>query len=152
MLAARGRPYPMVVCSPQVDPQNRWEPERLHRLVAELEQRFAIDRKRVYATGLSMGGGGCWRWACAYPSDLAAIVPVCGGGDPSAVHAMLRVPVRAYHGDDDPFVPLLRQQVCVDELNRLGGKASLTIYKGVGHDSWTPAYEDPGLVPWLLQS
>jgi hypothetical protein len=26
----------------------------------------------------------------------------------------------------------------------------LTLYPGVGHDAWTPAYADPELLDWLL--
>ena len=28
--------------------------------------------------------------------------------------------------------------------------AQMTIYPGVGHDSWTKAYDDPELYRWLL--
>ena len=150
MLADRGVAYPMLVCSPQVDPGMRWQPARLHALVAALRQRFAIDERRVTATGLSLGGSGVWRWACDYPQDLAAIAPVCGWVDPAAVAAMRRVPVRGYHGELDPLVPLARQQASIDELRRQGGSASFKVYAGVGHDAWTAAYEDPALVPWLL--
>jgi predicted peptidase len=150
MLAARGIAFPMIVCSPQADPGARWQPPRLHALVAALGERFAIDPRRVLATGLSLGGGGVWRWACEFPDDLAGIAPVCGSCDPAAVHAMLRVPVRAYHGDQDPLVPVARQQAPIAELQRQGGTASLTVFKGVGHDSWTSAYEDAELWRWLL--
>jgi predicted peptidase len=149
MLAARGADLPMIVCSPQADPGARWQPERLHALVGALNERFSIDPGRVVATGLSLGGSGVWRWACEFPGDLAAIAPICGYVDPAAVHAMLHVPVRAYHGDQDPFVPLARQQACVAELQRQGGQAQLTIYRGVGHDAWTAAYDDPALWAWL---
>lgn len=91
-----------------------------------------------------------WQWATAYPRDLAAIAPVCGFGDPVKVAAMHYVPVRAYHGDQDPVVPLAPHVACVEALRAAGGKATLTIYPGVGHDSWTPAYNDPDLLPWLL--
>jgi predicted peptidase len=146
----QGAAYPMIVCSPQTDPGTRWQPRRLHALVAALQARFAIDPRRVLATGLSLGGSGVWRWACEFPDDLAAIAPVCGFGDPAAVPAMRRVAVRAYHGELDPLVPLARQQACIAEMKRVGGSAELTVYPGVGHDSWTAAYEDPGLVRWLL--
>lgn len=146
----QGVPYPMVVCSPQTDPGLRWQPARLHATVMALRERFAIDERRVLATGLSLGGSGAWRWACERPDELAAIAPVCGFADVAAVAAMRAVPVRGYHGELDPLVPLARQQAAVAELQRLGGTASLKVYEGVGHDSWTAAYEDPGLLPWLL--
>jgi predicted peptidase len=97
-----------------------------------------------------MGGFGVWHWATAYPHDLAAIAPVCGFGDADRVAAMRGVPVRAYHGDQDSVVPLAPHVACVAALRAAGGTASLTVFPGVGHDSWTPAYNDPDLLPWLL--
>jgi len=150
MWIARGTAYPLVLVSPQLEEGARWEPARMHRLLRALQTRLYVDRQRSLATGLSLGGHGVWNWASAYPRDLAAIAPVCGYGDPAAVPAMYDVPVRAYHGAVDPVVPLARQQACVDALLAAGGKATLTVYPGVGHDSWTLAYQDPELLPWLL--
>lgn len=150
MWAARGTAYPLVLVSPQLEDDASWQPERLHRLLQALQSTLNVDRKRSLATGLSLGGHGVWNWASAYPRDLAAIAPVCGFGDPAAVKAMREVPVRAYHGAADPVVPLAAQQACVDALRAAGGHATLTVYPGVGHDSWTPAYQDPELLPWLL--
>jgi predicted peptidase len=150
MRVARGTAYPLVLVSPQLEEGAVWEPERLHRLLKALQARLHADRKRSLGTGLSLGGHGVWNWASDYPRDLAAIAPVCGYGDPAVVEAMREVPVRAYHGAADPVVPLARQQECVDALLAAGGRATLTVYPGVGHDSWTPAYQDPELLPWLL--
>jgi len=150
MLAARGTTYPLVLVSPQLEAGAVWNPERLHQLLAALKTRLHVDPQRCLGTGLSLGGHGMWHWASTYPRDLAAIAPVCGYGDPARVAAMRDVPVRAYHGDADTVVPLAKQQACVDALRAAGGRASFTIYPGVGHDSWTPAYQDPDLLPWLL--
>jgi len=150
MWAAKGKAYPLVLVSPQLEEGAVWSPERLHRLLQALQSRLNVDRKRSLATGLSLGGHGVWNWASQYPRDLAAIAPVCGFGDPVSVEAMREVPVRAYHGDADKAVPLAGQQACVDALLAVGGRVSFTIYPGVGHDSWTPAYQDPELLPWLL--
>ena len=75
---------------------------------------------------------------------------VCGRGDPAEVCRARSVPVRAYHGSADTVVPLAAQQACVDALRACGGSVDFTIYPGVGHDAWTPAYQDPALVPWLM--
>ena len=45
--------------------------------------KYKIDPKRIYLTGLSMGGAGTWSLAAAHPERWAAIVPICFGGDPS---------------------------------------------------------------------
>jgi len=149
-LVAAGAAWPAILVSPQLEENQRWDPERLHRLLGALKSRLNIDPQRCVGTGLSLGGFGMWQWATAYPRDLAAIAPVCGFGDPAKVAAMRNVPVRAYHGDQDPVVPLAPHVACVEALRAAGGQATLTIYPGVGHDSWTPAYNDPDLLPWLL--
>ncbi|MCH7342880.1 dienelactone hydrolase family protein [Pelomonas sp. CA6] len=145
-----GAQLPCILASPQLEEGARWAPARLHALLEALKSRLRVDPDRVSATGLSLGGHGVWDWACAHPQDLAAIAPVCGYGNPRAVAAMREVPVRAYHGDRDTVVPLARQQACVDALRAAGGQATLTVFPGVGHDAWTPAYQDPQLLPWLL--
>jgi predicted peptidase len=149
-LVAAGAAWPAILVSPQLEDGARWDPERLHRLLVALKAQLNVDARQCLGTGLSLGGYGMWHWATAYPRDLAAIAPVCGFGDPTKVAAMRDVPVRGYHGDKDTVVPLAGQQACVDALNAAGGKATLTVYPGVGHDSWTPAYNDPDLLPWLL--
>ena len=82
--------------------------------------------------------------------DLAGIAPVCGFTDPAGVCRARAVPVRAYHGAADDVVPVAAEQAAVDALRACGGQVSFTIYPGVGHDAWNPAYEEPGLVPWLM--
>ena len=149
-LVAQGQAWPAVLVSPQCEDGAHWEPERLHRLLGALKARLNVDPQRCTGTGLSMGGFGVWNWATAFPRDLAAIAPVCGYGDPAKVAVMRGVPVRAYHGDADPVVPVAPHVACVEALRAAGGKASLTLYPGVGHDSWTSAYNDPELLPWLL--
>jgi predicted peptidase len=148
--AAAGRDYPFVLVSPQLPEGRQWSAVELHALLAQLRSELRIDAARVTATGLSLGGFGVWEWASAFPQDLAGIAPVCGFGRPGDVCRMKEVPVRAYHGDADDIVPLAGQQACIDALRACGGTADFTIYRGVGHDSWTPAYEDPALVPWLM--
>ena len=61
------------------------------------------------------------------------------------------MPVWAFHGAADNVVPLSESQSMVTSLQRLGSKACrLTVYPGVGHDSWTRTYEDPEFMKWLL--
>src|SRR5207247_11436881 len=44
-----------------------------------VQKTYKIDAKRIYLTGLSMGGFGTWSLAAKYPERWAAIVPICGG-------------------------------------------------------------------------
>lgn len=149
-LVDAGQDWPFVLCSPQLEAGARWNPQDLHALRSALCQRWRIDDRRVCATGLSLGGRGVWDWARAFPDDLAGIAPVCGYADPARACRARPVPVRAYHGDADTVVPLARQQASVDAHRACGGSVDFIVYPGVGHDAWTPAYQDPALMPWLL--
>jgi predicted peptidase len=150
MLLDQGASIPAIVVSPQCDDDLDWDPHLLHALLLALKARWRIDERRVTATGLSMGGGGCWDWAMAYPDDLAGIAPVCGYGRRLRLQRMRAVPVKAYHGAQDTVVPPQAQQELVGLMRAAGGQAELTLYPGVGHDAWTPAYADAALLPWLL--
>ena len=115
-----------------------------------LVQEFAIDPDRIYLTGLSMGGYGAWDLITRHPGKFAAAVPVCGGGDKTKAALAKGVPVWAFHGLADNVVLPVRTQDMVAGVRAAGGKAAHTEYPGVQHDSWTYAYAEPNLLPWLF--
>ena len=141
---------PFILVSPQAPAGGAWDPHVLHALLAQLRAEWRIDADRVSVTGLSMGGRGAWAWAIEYPDDLAAIAPVCGDGDEDRVERIRHLPVWAFHGEDDTAVPIALQRRTIAALREAGGQPRFTIYPGVGHDAWTPAYAEPGLFDWLL--
>jgi dipeptidyl aminopeptidase/acylaminoacyl peptidase len=51
----------------------------------------------------------------------------------------------------DEVVPVDCSERIVQAIKQLGGNAKLTIYPGVGHNSWTQTYDNPELYEWLLQ-
>lgn len=142
--------FPFIVVSPQCPEGEWWNVEVLNALLSKLLKKYRIDPDRVYLTGLSMGGFGTWNWACSYPERFAAIAPVCGGGEPLLADNLVNVPVWAFHGADDPVVPVSATTSMTTALQQAGGDARLTIYPGVGHDSWKQAYADDTLYEWLL--
>jgi predicted peptidase len=98
-----------------------------------------------------MGGYGTWGMAMAYPESFAAIAPICGGGMVQWVEILKDIPVWAFHGTDDPTVPVEESRRMVDALRLAGGEAKFTVYPGVGHDSWTETYDNPELYDWFLR-
>lgn len=142
--------FPFITVSPQCPADSRWETEDLQGLLKQLLDKYRIDPDRIYLSGLSMGGFGTWSWACAYPDQFAAIAPVCGGGDIQLAKRLKNIPIWAFHGEDDPVVPVKRTTEMVEAVNASGGSARMTIYPGVGHDSWVNAYNDQELYKWML--
>ncbi|MEM1126120.1 MAG: PHB depolymerase family esterase [Bacteroidota bacterium] len=147
-----GQQMPFIVVSPQSPPNQFWgdQIEWLDALLREVTDTYRVDLDRVYVTGLSMGGFGTWSLATAYPDRFAALAPICGGGDANTVCALRHIPTWVFHGDADEVVPPERSQVMVDSLQACNGNVQFTLYPGVGHDSWTPTYNDPRLYEWLL--
>lgn len=149
-LIAAGKDFPFIVVSPQCPKGRWWEPMELVALLDEISGKYKVDPDRIYVTGLSMGGFGSWRLAAYAPERLAAIAPICGGGETYWTKEFAHLPVWAFHGAKDAGVPLERSQAMVDALKKSGGEPKFTIYPDAGHDSWTAAYDDPELYKWLL--
>ncbi len=72
-------------------------------LVADVDRRVPVDRRRVYATGMSNGGIMTYRLACE--TDLFAAVAPVAATRLVACPSPARVSVLAIHGTDDPRVP-----------------------------------------------
>jgi polyhydroxybutyrate depolymerase len=73
-------------------------------LLAELERRYAVDRKRIYFTGISNGAMMSYRVACEMSDQVAAISPVEGALN-VACHPSSPVSVLIFHGTADHLVP-----------------------------------------------
>lgn len=75
-------------------------------LLQALEGQYTIDPRRVYATGISNGGGMVHRIGCDLANRVAAIAPVSGAYlESSACSPARPMPVVAFHGTADRIVP-----------------------------------------------
>ncbi len=112
---------------------------------------YRTDPDRVYLTGLSMGGFGAWELAVLQPNVFAAVVPICGEAPTEYLSNMVDVPVWAFHGSDDPNVPVSGSREAVKTLKALGGKPKYTEYPNKGHKVWDDVYGSNQLYRWLLK-
>lgn len=169
-LISKGKHFPFIMIAPQCPNDGRkgargaksfwWHPEgpidKVKNIVDfEKKQLGRIDADRVYITGLSMGGFGTYQIVTHHPGYFAAAAPICGHGnrvkDKKAMQkAFAKLPVWAFHGDRDNVVRLADQQKTIKLLEDGGATIKFTIYKGVGHDSWTRTYDNPEFYQWLL--
>jgi predicted peptidase len=175
--AIRANPerVPAIVVFPQAPLDSRWLGDPADAAMAALGRSMAEfhgDPVRIYLTGLSMGGYGTYHLALAHPDRFAALVIVCGGllphetttavqqspltmgaADPYAftAHALRRFPIRIFHGDADPVIPVAESRRMAEELKREGADVQYVEYPGVGHNAWERAYGDAGLWEWLFR-
>ncbi len=78
----------------------------IHRVLDDLDERYSIDRKQVFASGLSNGGGMAVGLACQNPGTVAGVVGVAGAYYDSTVAdcAEGQVPTLLIHADNDSVV------------------------------------------------
>ncbi len=153
-LVSQGKSLPFIVASPQCPSARSWsDPAQVQVLIAlldDLVEKYQVDESRVYLTGLSMGGYGTWALASSRPERFAAIVPICGGGQPRMARQLRDVPIWVFHGAKDNVVPLAQSEQMVEAVKAAGGDVQFTVYPDAQHDSWTATYDNPKLYEWLL--
>src|SRR5262245_12124599 len=145
--------FPFFVIFPQA--QKSWkagtpDTDRALAILDETQKKYKIDGKRVYLTGLSMGGAGTWSLAAAHPDRWAAIVPICFGGDASMAEKIKHIPCWCFCGDQDNKKLLEGCRTMVKALKGAGGSPRYSEFPFVGHNSWDSAYVTPELYSWLL--
>ena len=148
----QGKEYPFIFIAPQCIGNAYWGSytESLSAFLDYILETYPVDRRRVYLTGLSMGGTGTWMFAMARPNTFAALMPVCGSGIYWNVVNLLKTPIYMVHGDCDTCVPISGSVEMLTSINSRGGNAKLKICYGVGHDAWNYAYTDDALLEWML--
>lgn len=145
--------YRCVVVCPQCPDNQVWntQVDRLKCFIDCMAESYHVDRKKISLTGVSMGGYGSWELAMSYPELFCALAPICGDGMTWRAGLLKDLPVWAFHGGADNVVFPEGSVRMVEAINRAGGQAKLTLYPGVGHDSWAKAYlPETGLIEWLM--
>jgi Dienelactone hydrolase family len=122
---------------------------RLTALVRDLGDHLPVDRDRVYVTGYSMGGYGCFDWMAAEPGLFAAAVPIAGF---PAADLAARLPkstaIWLQWGELDQAD---RAKALRDAIQTAGIPFKETEHKGADHTAfhWKVAM-DPGVHEWLF--
>jgi dienelactone hydrolase len=152
-----------IVISPQF--VNWPAPKDINNILDYVIKNYRVNTNRVYVTGLSMGGGGTWDFACSpnYVKRTAAIVPIAGASTPNKPGekqiADNGLAVWATHNDHDPTVPV---SYTIDYIAGIlarnpSAPVKKTIFSSTSHDAWTktydPAFKENGMnvYEWMLQ-
>ncbi len=72
--------FPFITISPQCPKESWWGEfsEEIITLIDEVISTYRVDERKVYLTGLSMGGYGVWLLSALYPDRFTAIAPFVG--------------------------------------------------------------------------
>ncbi len=142
--------FPFIVVAPQCPCGEWWDIDMLSALVSTIIRTLRVDRSRVYATGLSLGGMGTWDLAARHPDWFAAIAPICGPVDAANAPKFRNLPVWVFHGERDPHVPVTESIDMVEALQREGADVEFTFFPEGGHEIWDEVYSDWELYEWFL--
>jgi predicted peptidase len=145
--------FPFLVIFPQA--QNSWKADsddarRALAILEEVQKNYKVDGKRIYLTGLSMGGSGTWSLAVAHPDRWAAVVPLCGRADLKQVARIKDLPCWCFVGDKDKAELVENNREMIKALKAAGSAVRYQEYEGVGHNCWDRAYATQELFDWLL--
>jgi poly(3-hydroxybutyrate) depolymerase len=152
-----GQQYPFILISPQLKSNyGTWPASYVMEVVNHVKKTLRVDEKRIYLTGLSLGGFGVWTTAGAHPEVFAAIAPICSGGNAISKAPQIaskNLPIWAFHGGSDKVVSHTVTTAMVNAINakKPSPLAKATIFPGMGHTIWDKAYKQTNLIDWLLK-
>jgi predicted peptidase len=129
----------------------QWPLVAANELVKKVASEEAVDKSRIYITGLSMGGMGTFESVYRYPDLYAAAMPICGGGDTNSYDKRVRkTAFWIFHGADDSVVDVKLSRDMQAKLKSLKVENKYSEYPGVNHNSWDNAFADPAFLSWAF--
>lgn len=158
-LLREGARLPFITLMPQCPDTSFWPDEHrpLKHLLDHIINTYNVDRRRIYITGLSMGGYGTYEMLTRYPDLFAAGIPICGGIGSMRTRMNLPVlkntPLWIFHGEKDDVVPVEESKQIHEYLQSIGHEnLKMTLYPDLKHDSWTRTYGNREVYDFLLKS
>ena len=127
--------------------------DKFESLIALAKHAYSqpfVEQKRFYGSGVSMGGYGMFQLMSSVPELFAAGIICCGGGMYWNAARLKGIPIRAFHGALDTTVLPEESVHMVAAVNNSGGKAELTVYPDMAHNSWERAFADDEMWKWMF--
>ena len=122
----------------------------LLNLMDDLRHKYSIQKKKIYITGLSMGGMGAFEMVRRKPNLFAAAMPICGAANPATAKDILKTKWWIFHGEKDDVVNPQYSKDMANAILNEGGSAILTIYPNANHNSWDSAFAENNFMQWMF--
>ena len=123
---------------------------KAEKLLLEIIESYKVNKKRVYVSGLSMGGFGTYSIISRMPEKVAAAIAICGGANVKTADQLKNIPLQIFHGVDDDVVPVSLSRNLAKKLDSLSATYEYTEFPKLGHDIWNTVYQDPSTLEWLF--
>lgn len=151
-----GQAKDWIIVHPQ-NPSGQWSISEIDDVIEYFKSNYPVDEDQIFLMGASLGGLGVWNYASSpeHVQKLAAIVPICGGGNDvnrAGVLVADGIPGWAAHALSDNVVHYNVTRRMVDAVNNLAGRSQILFssYGMSGHGAWNyflrPEY---GVYEWL---
>jgi len=125
-----------------------WRGAEVRKVLEHVRKTYRIDPRRIYLTGISMGGRSIWWLAKNFAGDFAAMIPVSAwSGDlKNSCREFAHMGVWAFHGEHDPLIGVSSGRKPVDVLAGcsppLTTAPKFTILDDTGHGNWQLVFEN----------
>ena len=130
-----------------------WSPKKIQDVIADIESQLKIDKKRIYLTGLSMGGRGTFIVAAELPDLFAAIMPLSPHHTPysylNLASKVSHLPIFLHHSTNDKTSKFSVAEKMSEELKKLNANVVFDVGE-FGHSGWNKIYKNPENIDWLL--
>lgn len=168
--------YPAITVFPQCPSKKWWSSKLCEQIalasLAKVITQYAINPKRIYLTGISMGGFGVWEFASKYPNKWSALFVIAarvkpgGGHKPSigsisskyhgdklylmTAKAVSHIPTWIVHGTKDDVVPVTESRKMYQYLKLENAQVVYKEFVESWHNVWDKAYLDSDAIQWLF--
>jgi len=130
-----------------------WSPKRIQDVVNDVQSNMKINNKRIYLTGLSMGGRGTFIVAAQLPNLFAAIMPFSPHHQPYSYvdlsEKIKHIPTYLHHSKNDKTSKFSMAELAYNELSKINNNVEFNIGNS-GHSGWGKLYADKEIINWLL--
>jgi len=130
-----------------------WDSKKINDVIENIKQNMNVDEKRIYLTGLSMGGRGTFIVAADLPNTFAAIMPLSPHHGPysyiSLAKKIKHIPVWMSHGINDNISSYKMAKEMSDSLKFYGANIKFESPE-TGHWGWEKIYGKESNINWLF--
>jgi predicted peptidase len=125
--AGKVNAFPFVLISPQCPEGEIWtDTEGLIAMIASVQKQYRVDPRRIYLTGISMGGRGVLYLAYKHPATFAAVASLA------------------------PYAPIEDTKELADTITKAGGTVEFRPLPGRDHYI-ADLYSKGDIYDWLLK-